>query len=447
MRAIPSAPAVAVLALPQSGRGVARVLQAADSGHGVSLVRVNGVFERSGKGKTLRTNRVEAERIVADIRQRFTESQTVAPSLGVVTFNAQQRDYIENLLRDADDDRLRQALDEPDGLFVKNLENVQGDERDTILFSVAFSANDKGVVPLNFGPLSRPGGERRLNVAIRARREVVLYASFDPSALRAEETSQIGTKHLKAYLEMAARGVDALGGGGRRQPVFDYHRDDIAAALRSAGLPVAADVGLSEFRVDLVISDPGAPDEPLVAVLLDGPSWYARRTVADRDRLPVDVLSGLLKRPAVERVWLPEWLQHRDETVTRLRQAVADAQQRKAEPEPVAVEAQVEPVVSVVEPVVVALQEPVETESPELAPLRSAPVAPVAALAPGRHPMLQTFHEWVSLPAGDLSVLDEIAMQHAKQKVRSVVEAVIAAEGPVHPDRLAKLVAGAFGVN
>ncbi|PND71828.1 AAA domain-containing protein, partial [Escherichia coli] len=82
---------------------------------------------------------------------------------------------------DSTDERIARALDEPDGLFVKNLENVQGDERDTILFSVAFSANDKGVVPLNFGPLSKPGGERRLNVAItRARREVVLYASFDP---------------------------------------------------------------------------------------------------------------------------------------------------------------------------------------------------------------------------------------------------------------------------
>lgn len=413
---------------------------ASGSGHGVSLVRVDGVFERSGKGKALRTNRVEAERIVADIRQRFDLSPLRAPSLGVVTFNAQQRDFIENLLRDAGDDRILAALDEPDGLFVKNLENVQGDERDTILFSVAFSAKDNGVVPLNFGPLSRPGGERRLNVAItRARREVVLYTSFDPSALRAEETSQVGTKHLKAYLEMAARGVDALGGGGRRQPVFDYHRDDIASSLRAAGLPVAADVGLSDFRVDLVISDPAAPDVPLVAVLLDGPGWYSRRTVADRDGLPVDVLSGLLKWPAVERVWLPEWLEHRAETVARLRQAVEDAKARKVEPEPVTVDTRVDPVASVV-----STSETVAAEPRELAPLRSAPVAaPVAR----QHPMLQTFGEWEILMAGDVSVLDEIAMQHAKQMVRNVIESVIAAEGPVHPDRLAKLVAGAFGLN
>ncbi|WP_024442652.1 DUF3320 domain-containing protein [Mycobacterium sp. UM_WGJ] len=413
--------------------------RAGGSGYGVSLVRVDGVFERSGKGKTLRTNRVEAERIVADIRQRFALSPSVAPSLGVVTFNAQQRDFIENLLRDSGDDRLVAALDEPDGLFVKNLENVQGDERDTILFSVAFSANDKGVVPLNFGPLSRPGGERRLNVAItRARREVVLYASFDPSALRAEETSQVGTKHLKAYLEMAARGVDALGGGGRRQPVFDNHRDDIAATLRSCGLTVAADVGLSDFRVDLVLSDPAAPDEPLVAVLLDGPGWYSRRTVADRDGLPVDVLSGLLKWPAVERVWLPEWLQSRDATVARLRRAVEEARERKmASIEAVPPPELAAPVVSAPDPVV--------EEERELAPLRSAPV--VAAPAPRRHPMLQTFREWEPVVAGDISVLDNLQADYLKQMVRGVIRDVIAAEGPIHPDRLAKLVAGAFGLN
>lgn len=308
------------------------------SGHGISLVRVDGHFERSGRGKTLRTNRVEAERILADIRDRFDASPEVAPSIGVITFNAQQRDLIENMLRDTGIDRLRQALDEPDGLFVKNLENVQGDERDTILFSVAFSKNDKGVVPLNFGPLSRPGGERRLNVAItRARREVVLYASFEPTELRAEETTQVGTKHLRAYLEMAHRGVETITQGGRRNAVIDRHRDDIAQALRQEGFVVSADVGLSDFRVDLVIADPDDPSQPLLAILLDGPEWYGRRTVADRDGLPVDVLSTLLNWPGVERVWLPEWLGQRDATVARLREAVAAAKQPKLEPTPVEV--------------------------------------------------------------------------------------------------------------
>ena len=115
---------------------------AAPDGHGVSLVRVDGTFLRSGAGKLLRTNPVEAEAIVAEIRRRFARSPDEPPSLGVVTFNAQQRTLIETLLRDAGDERLVEALDRTDGegLFVKNLENVQGDERDVILFSTAFSA-------------------------------------------------------------------------------------------------------------------------------------------------------------------------------------------------------------------------------------------------------------------------------------------------------------------
>lgn len=403
------------------------------SGHGISLVRVDGQFERAGRGKTLRTNRVEADRIVADIRGRFAASPDVAPSIGVITFNAQQRDFIENLLRDAGDDRLVAALDEPDGLFVKNLENVQGDERDSILFSVAFSKNDKGVVPLNFGPLSRPGGERRLNVAItRARREVVLYASFDPAELRAEETTQIGTKHLRAYLDMAHRGVDTITQGGRRNAVIDRHRDDIAQALRDEGFAVQADVGLSDFRVDLVIADPDEPERPLVAVLLDGTEWFGRRTVGDRDGLPVEVLSKLLHWPGVERVWLPEWLGQREETVARLRDAVATAKQRRLAPpvEEVVPPPPVNPVVEVVD---------------ESLAFRSTPTVSAPA-APRRHANLADFSPWMPVVIGSISVLDEIHTSYNRSHVAKVVESVIESEGPVHRDRLAKLVAGAFSL-
>ncbi|MGV0578352.1 DUF3320 domain-containing protein [Mycolicibacterium elephantis] len=419
-------------------------------GHGISLVRVNGHFERSGRGKTLRTNRVEAERIVEDIQQRFWESQDKAPSLGVITFNAQQRDLIENLLRDADDDRILQALDEPDGLFVKNLENVQGDERDTILFSVAFSANEKGVVPLNFGPLSKPGGERRLNVAItRARREVVLYASFDPSELRAEETTQIGTKHLKAYLEMAARGVQSVTDGGRRQPVIDRHRDDIADALRESGIVVYTDVGLSDFRVDLVISAPDEPEQPLVAVLLDGTGWYGRRTVADRDGLPVDVLGNLMKWPVVERVWLPEWLNHREDTIARLQKAVEEAKERLArrEVEPKSISPSPE------------AQRSIETSSTSLggsrsrlmaeetiAKLRSAVSASSVASKPKTHPNVKPYREWISTRQGDKVVLDELHSSWAKTNVTNTIVSVLEVEAPMQRDRLAKLVANAYGL-
>ena len=107
------------------------------------------------------------------------------------------------------------------------------------------------------------GGERRLNVAItRARRQVVVFSSFDPEQLRAEETSSIGIKHLRAYLDLAAQGTDVLPRDARSAAVVDRHREDIAAALRERGLVVRTDVGLSEFRVDLSISRPVDPETP-----------------------------------------------------------------------------------------------------------------------------------------------------------------------------------------
>ena len=413
-----------------------------DPDHGISLVRVDGRFNRSGRGKELRTNRVEAEAIVREVEQRFQASPDVTPSLGIITFNAQQRALIETLLREAPDARIAQALDERDGLFVKNLENVQGDERDTILFSVAFSANDRGIIPLNFGPLSRAGGERRLNVAItRARRQVILFASFDPSELRAEETASVGIKHLKGYLELAASGVESATDSAQRERLIDRHRDEIADELRYRGFAVQTDVGLSDFRVDISIADATEPQQPLVAVLLDGENWRARRTVADRDGLPVDVLKGLMNWPGVERVWLPEWLQQRDETLERLANAVLKAGEalRKAKTDP---PARAESNVNIAE------------RNPEPAPvegsmtLRAKPAQKTSEPTENglRHPHLRQYAEWEPRRVGTKDTLDRLPDPVAVSKVRAVMSEIIQQEGPIHKTRLARLVAESFGL-
>ena len=125
-----------------------------------------------------------------------------APSIGVVTFNARQRDLIEAELRRKGPARVIAALGARDGLFVRNLENVQGEERDTILFSLTFSVNERGDMPLSFGSLGHAGGHRRFNVAItRARRQIVVFSSFDPEDLHAECSSHRGLRDLRAYLE------------------------------------------------------------------------------------------------------------------------------------------------------------------------------------------------------------------------------------------------------
>lgn len=425
-------------------------------GYGISLVRVDGHFYRTGKGKQLRTNPIEAKAIVGEIRRRFDSAPAgTTPSIGVVTFNQQQRAHIESLIRDSEDERLITALDdtEDEGLFIKNLENVQGDERDVILFSTAFSVNDKGVLPLNFGPLNRGGGERRLNVAItRARRQVVVFSSFDPGQLRAEETSSIGIKHLRAFLDLAAAGVNQGNASTGRSTSLDRHREEIAERLRDRGLQVRTEVGLSSFRLDLSVASPEDPDRPRLAVLLDGPEWADRKTVGDRDGLPVSVLVDLLRWPHVERVWLPGWLADPDAVADRL---VAVAHEPPAH----------EPAIAVPATTVAPSDDVLSTPAP------SAPVDPelpsdetVVPLARQVHPQDGTedgtavevgtglpgdlpFTPWDPPHLGGRDVLDDLPSRGAAARVREAAQQAVEAEGPIHADRLVKLVARAFDLS
>ena len=239
----------------------------------------------------------------------------------MVTFNIQQRDLIMDLLEECGDPLVVAALAaEDDALFVKNLENVQGDERDVILFSLAFSPDpESGRMPLNFGPLIRAGGERRLNVAVtRARAQVVLFSSFDPHHLDLSRSASVGLAHLRSYMEMAERHSDDP---GILRPAIprDLHHDEVVSALEEAGLLVRRDVGLSEFRIDIAVA--AQTEGPWVAVFLDGPAYARRSTVADRESLPHGVLTGAMGWSRVERVWLPDWVRDRNEVITRLVQA------------------------------------------------------------------------------------------------------------------------------
>lgn len=447
------------------------------NGHGVSLIKVDGHFHRSGKGKLLRTNPTEAEAVVAEITRRFDAAPNGStPSIGVVTFNQQQRAYIEALIRDSKDSRLAEALDDPEreGLFIKNLENVQGDERDVILFSTAFSVNDKGVLPLNFGPLNRGGGERRLNVAVtRARRQVVVFSSFDPKQLRAEETTSRGIKHLRAYLDVAEQGAHILMMSGAARRVADRHRETVADALRERGFAVRTDVGLSDFRVDIVVADGETPERPLAAILLDTPGWADRRTVGDRDGLPREVLGRMLRWPRVERIWLPSWLADRESVLSRLEQRLREPQeshplQQDAPPvrrqaadgthqsapsgESALVRASgsahfVNPSERALydaadEPVSSMGDEPAEPNADEIAPL--VPTSPVQGDGATR----QAFNPWQSGFRGGRDLLDGLDWSRsARGLVRDAIFDAVEAEGPIQQDRLARTVAAAFDLN
>ncbi|MDR6119709.1 hypothetical protein QE370_002893 [Aeromicrobium sp. SORGH_AS981] len=428
-----------------------------DEGHpvaGVSLVKLDGTFVRT-PGRDKGTNRAEAEAIVTEIRRRFAASPGRIPSVGVVTFNMPQRTLVESMLRDLDDARILEAMDgtNGEGLFVKNLENVQGDERDVILFSTAFSRNDKGVLPLNFGPLTNRGGERRLNVAItRARTQVVIFTSFDPSELRVDATGSIGIKHLAAYMHAAAARTSGADQTSHRA-VVDRHRDEIAEACREAGLVVTTDLGLSDFKIDLALAHPAAPDSPLVAVLLDGEGWAARRTVGDRDGLPVSVLENLMGWRSVQRVWMPEWLEDRGSVVRRL---VDEVDTARTAPRPV-------PDVSQPVP---SMSADVERDDPQQGvPERPQPASSVAANvvtdpSPASHTFAsvtqpsslaeqqltgaEPFRPWAPRKAGPRSTLDALPGHEAAQKVAQVLRGIAEQEGPVSDERAARLTAGAF---
>lgn len=265
-------------------------------GTGIFWRRVDGHFMRKAdphyQANKLNTNEVEAKAIIEEISRRLNDPLTKDQSLGVVTMNAKQMDLITTLLEESDDPLIAEHMPgegvAPDKtIFVKNLENVQGDERDVILMSVGFSKDPlKNRLPLNFGPLNRQGGQRRLNVAVtRARTAVVVFASFDPEDMQLTKNSAQGLQDLRDYLLLARDGVKAdTSTRGDRQEIL--LRDLLAEALCERGWQVQNDYGLSAYKVDIALRKPGQENWQF-ALIMDSPRWANLATVTDRELTPL----------------------------------------------------------------------------------------------------------------------------------------------------------------
>ncbi len=429
----------------------------ADPTAGVSWRRVDGHYDRGTRAG--RTNQVEAEAIVAEISLLLADPRTASRSIGVITFNVQQRDLLLNLVEESTDPHVQAALARDDGesLFVKNLENVQGDERDVILFSLAFSIDPKtGQLPLNFGPLSNQGGERRLNVAVtRARTQVILFSSFDPKDIDLARTKALGTRHLRAYLEQAANGLGASGDAiSRKGQRRDRVAEEIAAALRERGHEVAIHFGLSHFTVDLAVRRAGSARWS-VAVLLDGEAWARRPTVADRDAAP-QLLDKVMGWPAVCRVWLPQWIADREAVLAHIEELLtAPAEPLTAPAGPPPATADSDDSSSCDEPSTVAVR-PEFSSRPEQQPVSVVPLrVPVTALQHAISPTRTTppeeaprdFVPHRPTVAGTPEDIDALPRdRRIQQLVRDSLEEAIESEGPIEIDRLIRLVHGRFGV-
>jgi len=281
-----------------------------------------------------RTNRKEAEALVRYIFEQLEAPSGKKRSIGVVTFSDAQKTLIEDLLED--ERRNHPALESyfsdqnEEPLFVKNLENVQGDERDVILFSICYAQDAEGKFTMNFGPLNRQGGERRLNVAItRAKEQVVVFASIHASQIELSRTNATGAAHLKYFLDYAEKGVRAHAAG-----VPDASREAfasvIADCLKQHGYAVERNVGSSEFRIDLAVRDPESPDAFLLGIECDGPAYAAQRTARDRDHLRHDVLRSLGWH--IHQAWTIDWGLDRKQAEIALLKALENA--RTSAPEP-----------------------------------------------------------------------------------------------------------------
>ena len=277
---------------------------------GVSLIRPGGFYARG----SARHNQGEANAIVEEIVRRLTHADPAVRnlSIGVVTFNSQQQTLIENLLDEARDHQpeIEWAFspDATEPVFVKNLETVQGDERDVILFSVTYGPDQSGRVTMNFGPLNRQGGERRLNVAMtRARSEMIVFSTLEPNQIDLSRSTSAAVRDLKQFLDYAENGASGLrarasGPGADFESPFEVA---VADELRSRGWRIEPQVGDSAYRIDLGVVHPDESGRYLVGIECDGAMYHSSAVARERDKIRQSVLEGL--GWTLIRVWSTDW--------------------------------------------------------------------------------------------------------------------------------------------
>jgi hypothetical protein len=294
--------------------------RARTSALGVTVVRVkDAIYDR---GNTA-TNVVEAKALVDELVRRLQDPIESRRSIGVVTFSRAQQDLVEDLLEEAREKHPKLESffdpDRPEPLIVKNLENIQGDERDVVLFSIGYGPDAKGRMTANMGPLGQLGGERRLNVAItRAREQLVVYVSFDAASLDLQSVSAQGLHDLKAFLESAASWENVSVGAERGDVDAGEEalKRAIAARLEAAGHTIDLDVGVGRYRVDVAVRAPDDAEKYTLGIELDGASYASTDTARDRERLRWEVLGALGWR--MTRTRAVDWYEDRDRAIAAL---------------------------------------------------------------------------------------------------------------------------------
>jgi very-short-patch-repair endonuclease len=384
---------------------------------GLSLVQTpRGFYDRGGTSRDL----VQAEEVAKAIAQQIKRNPN--KSLGIACLSAQQRDAVDDMI-----DKLGLRADveafspKDERLFVKNLEAVQGDERDVVFISVGYGVAPNQSRPfLQFGPVSREGGERRLNVlASRAREKCIVFSSITAADIPADVPLS-GARMLRSLLHFAETGKLGAGtlNGGEFESPFE---DAVARAIREAGYHVHPQVGVSSFRIDLGVIHPAKPGEYLLGVECDGATYHRARSARDRDRLRQELLEGLGWR--LHRIWSTDWFRNPVRETDRLLSAIRDVETRTRSPSAVPQDLDEAP-----------------DEPPSLPPTPEESELPLETADESSEAGTEYKECSLVVPYGrnllDLSIAE----------VGRLALAVVEAEGPVHTEEVARRIREAFGL-
>jgi very-short-patch-repair endonuclease/DNA polymerase III delta prime subunit len=272
-----------------------------------------------------RTNPLEAERVADAVLEHARKHPRL--SLGVVAFSTAQRQAIQDALeirrkQNPDSEAFFKAHpDEP--FFVKNLENVQGDERDVIFISIGYGRTAEGYVSMSFGPLNNEGGERRLNVLItRAKLRCEVFTNLTSADLDTARTKSQGIRALKSFLHFAQHGqLDTPVQSGL--PPESPFEEAVSAQLSKLGYQVHTQVGSKGFYLDLAIVDPEHPGRYILGIECDGAAYHSARSARDRDRLRQQVLEAIGWK--IHRVWSTDWFRNPERELKRVVEAINKA--------------------------------------------------------------------------------------------------------------------------
>ncbi len=385
---------------------------------GLSFIHVkDGVFDR---GKS-RTNQIEAAAIADAVIAHAQEYPD--KSLGVAAFSVAQRDAILNEVefRRRSHPELEEffATGGPEPFFVKNIENVQGDERDKIMISVGYGRDSSGYMAMNFGPLQSEGGERRLNVLIsRAKEKCVVFSSITADDIDLNRAKSRGVAAFKTFLTYARSGFLDIGIKASDRGFDSEFEIQVAKALTGLGYEVHSQIGVAGFFVDLAIVDPDRPGRFLIGIECDGASYHSSRSARDRDRIRQAVLED--REWIIHRIWSTDWFQRPEEQIRKAVEAIEDAKSEWAKRD------LGQPSTQLAQQTTFELE---RESQPELS-LDSSSAIPSIPYQEADFPIRtdQDIHEIST---------DQLAL---------VVERVVTVEGPIHTSEIARRVAGLWGL-